>query len=291
MKRKTVLMVGCGDLGCRAGRTLLSQGFAVAGLRRQPDRLPPEFTPLAGDYLAADGLALLEQRAPDFILASFKPDGRDVAGYQRGFVQATRNLLQGLGGHRPEGILWVSSTRVLAESRGGVVAEHSELATDDAAAAAIVEAERLLQASGLAVTIMRFAGIYGDPGGRLLARVAGGDLCAPTPVHFSNRIHREDAGAVLAFLLAQWANGDTPEPVYLGVDNLPTPQYEVERWLATELAVTVAPCENLQATGEATGKRCDNSLLRASGFRFSYPDYRSGYAAVLRARQQDQGRG
>ena len=38
-----VLILGCGDIGTRAGLSLLEGGWRVAAARRNPDRLPDQF--------------------------------------------------------------------------------------------------------------------------------------------------------------------------------------------------------------------------------------------------------
>lgn len=174
----------------------------------------------------------------------------------------------------------VSSTRVFAEREGGWVDETSDLEREDPRAQAIIEAERALLDSGHTACVVRFGGIYGAPGGRLLARIRRGELCAPEPVRYTNRIHRQDCGGFLAHLLLAMASGASLEPVYIGVDDDPAPRFEVETWLAREMGIAAG--QGVTAPDSRGGhKRCRNWLLHASGYRLLYPDYRSGYRAVL----------
>ena len=90
---------------------------------------------------------------------------------------------------------------------------------------------------------------------------------------------------------------ELPEParLYIAVDDDPAPLDEVLCWLAAQLGAPkprVVPQQPLKPGAEANGnmalrlrasKRCRNARLRASGFRFRYPSYRDGYAALLRA--------
>ena len=55
-----------------------------------------------------------------------------------------------------------------------------------------------LAGSRQAASVVRFAGIYGYPGGRLLSRIGSGELCAAQPPRYSNRIHRDDCAGFLA---------------------------------------------------------------------------------------------
>ncbi len=281
MKGKSVLIVGCGDLGARAGGILRQDGWSVTGLRRDIRSLPEGFAGIAADYAAPDSpLYMLEALAPDYLILTLKPAGRGEAGYRAGFSHAMRNVLAGLGRHRPGGIVMVSSTRVYAEAEGGWVEDDSPLARDDPAALAIIDAERQLLASDHPACVLRCAGIYGEAEGFLLRRVAGGELCPQTPLRYSNRIHRDDVGALLAWLLQQWARGVAPARTMIAVDNEPAPQFEVERWLAQALGITEWQTRpgGVRAGGH---KRCRNLALTASGYVLRYPDYRAGYGAVL----------
>lgn len=290
MKTNSILFVGCGDLGCRVGRKLLADGWQVTGQRRNSEQLPAGFGSVAADYTIAGGLDFIAGLAPDYVVATFNPSERSVEGYRKGFIGGMQNLLAGLAGHRPKAILTVSSTRVYAERDGGWVDESSDLAQDDPRAAAMIAAEQLLLNSQHPAAVIRFAGIYGASGGRLLQRIQRGELSPPGPMRYSNRIHREDCAGFLRHLLARSEGGDDLAVVYNGVDDLPAAQFEVERWLAGQLGVPPAASSEVISGGikspssNSPGhKRCSNRLLHASGYELIYPDYRSGYSAVLRA--------
>jgi len=285
MKRNSILFVGCGDLGARSGTRLLSNDWEVAGLRREPARLPAGFTGFAGDYTRPGSLDFIAALRPDFVVVTASPSDRSVEGYRGGFTLGAQNLLAGLGGHKPKAVLWVSSTRVYAERDGGWVDEASALAVDDPRALAMVAAEQLLLDSPHAACVIRFAGIYGDPEGRLLERIRRGELGPRQPLRYGNRIHRDDCAGFLCHLLERARTGAELAPVYNGVDDLPAAQYEVETWLAQALGVAAGSPQNQGATVRETmiegHKRCSNRLLHSSGYQLRYPDYRSGYGAVL----------
>jgi nucleoside-diphosphate-sugar epimerase len=284
MKPGSILIVGCGDLGARVGRILTGFGWNLFGACRNPRRLPEYIQGIEADYTRASDLDFIESLAPDVVIATFKPAAFSAEGYQRGFPFATKNLLSGLGKHRPRLVLLVSSTRVYAECNGNPVDESSELAQDGYAALALIEAETLLRASGHSHCIVRFAGIYGDPQGRFLRSVGRGELRFPeAPVRYGNRIHRDDCAGFLAHLCA--LEEAAREPLYLGVDDEPAPQHEVEQWLLRKLGLTPSRVNNPASSTRSSGhKRCDNRLLKQSGYRLRYPDYRQGYAAVIAAR-------
>jgi len=288
MKSNSILFVGCGDLGCRSGLIMQARGWQVAGLRRDPSQLPAGFGGIAGDYTTPAGTEFIAELKPDYVVATFNPSDRSVEGYQRGFSQAAESLLAGLGKHQPRAILSVSSTRVYAECDGGWVDETSPLSVDDPRALAIIAAEQTLLGSAHRVSVVRFAGIYGYPGGRLLERIRRGELSPEQPPRFSNRIHRDDCAGFICHLLGLVEAGQGIERVYNGVDDLPAPQFEVEAWLAAQMGVEATPGKppgvsdaKLRETMPVGHKRCSNRLLHASGYKLIYADYRSGYGAVL----------
>lgn len=278
MRPRSLAIVGCGDLGRRLAEGLPAH-WRATGLRRDPSALGPPLAALAADYTRPGSLGVLAELAPDYVVAMPKPAGRDAAGYRAGFTAAAANILEGLGGHRPRGICMVSSTRVYAEGAGGWVDEGGALAEEDEVAAAIIDAERRLLASGLPVAILRCGGIYGTPGGRLLGRVADGSICRPEPVRYSNRIHRDDVAGFIAHLLGMAEEGLAWSPVYNLVDDCPAPQHDVEAWLARELGVAAIA----DREPGAAHKRCRNGALAGSGYRLRFPDYRAGYRALLAA--------
>jgi nucleoside-diphosphate-sugar epimerase len=287
MKSSSVLFVGCGDIGVRAGSRLLEQGWSVTGVRRDIGKLPAGFDGHSANYTQPGSLDFLRELQPDFVVTTFNPADRSVSGYRAGFQTAMSNLLSGLGQHRPRHILMASSTRVFAEADGGWVDESSALTETDAWAQPIIAAEHQLLNSGHAASVVRFAGIYGISGGRLLSRIRRGELCPPQPVSFTNRIHREDSAGLIAYLLQRVDAGSAIAPLYIGVDDRPAPRYEVESWLAAELGVENQIPEYLGNTREPTRhntaghKRCRNKALHESGYQLTYPDYETGYRAVL----------
>lgn len=288
MKKSSVLIVGCGDLGIRVGALLTKRGCTVTGVRRNTAELPGDFIGHAANYTERGSLNFAAQLKPDYVLAIFNPTDRSESGYKAGFQTAMSNLLSGLGEHRPRHILMTSSTRVFAEAEGGWVDETSALATKDACALEIIAAERLLLDSEHAASVVRLAGIYGIPGGRLLSRIRRGELCPEQPLRYTNRIHREDCAGFLMHLLGLADAGNTLEPVYIGVDDLPAPRYEVESWLAAEMGLEVepggshiAPSDEPARRNSAGHKRCRNSALRGSGYHLIFADYKSGYTDLI----------
>lgn len=280
---QTILFVGSGDLAARTA-SLLATPARCVGLCRHPGRLPASIEGLAGDYTRGDAFEAVPRLAPDTVVFTLKPDGRDTGAYRRGFLAPVQHLLAAAGNHRPRRVLFVSSTRVYRESGGGWVDESAPVADDESPAGMIVAAERALLSAGYPATMLRCAGLYGGPGGMLPERIARGELRPAIPVHYSNRIHRDDASGFIAWLIDRERAGSPPLDCYNVVDDEPAPQSEVDRWLASAMGVTDRGQETGAAPGNRGHKRVSNQRLHASGYQLCYPDYRSGYAAALAQR-------
>lgn len=285
-----LVIVGCGDIGARVGLKLHTQGWSISALRRSTSALPSQFQGYAIDYTDPNALASLAYLCPDYVLFTPLPQGRDTAGYQRGFrdplaVLGTIGWLQS-----NVGVVMVSSTRVFAERDGGWVTETSPLTTEDAAAVAIQQGEDIALSAPCHSTILRASGLYGELPGMLVERVRSGAFSSD-PDRISNRIHREDLAAIAAEVLSKMAAGITTPPILIASDNEPSPIGEVERWLAEHLGMGEAllHTKSLEPQVSVTGlvtpqrgnRRCNNRLLHEMGLQLQYPSYREGYRAML----------
>jgi nucleoside-diphosphate-sugar epimerase len=128
--------------------------------------------------------------------------------------------------------------------------------------------------------IVRFSGIYG-PGREYLLRLASqSPEIQQDPPYFTNRIHQQDCVSVLAFLCECHLAGVELEQCYIASDDDPAPMWEVISWLASQM--------NCQPPGIKTtddkpdlNKRCNNQRLKALGYTFKYPNYKTGYLELL----------
>lgn len=276
--KPTLLLLGCGQLGTALGQYYLSRGWSVVGVRRKADKLPGEFHRLSVDFGDPDSTRQLAAIAADYVVITLTPGGRSEEAYQRVFASGLGNLLSVLNRSSIKHVLFTSSTSVYHQNDGSVVDEASPLEPSSFSGRAVLGAERLLRESGLPFTAVRFGGIYGGDSLRLAQRVREGQCAPPEPVHYSNRIHRDDCVRVLQHLIELHHTGQRVDECYLAVDDDPAPIAEVHRWLAAEMNIPYATDASYRHM--AGSKRGDNRRLRESGFDFNYPDFRSGYRAV-----------
>ena len=281
MPASTVLIAGCGDIGCRLAERLSGEQWSVHGLRRDISQLPAGVSPVAGDLFTAQ----LPQQWPctqlDYLVYCATPSQRDKAGYRLAYVQGLRHALSWLNqcGQRPKRIIFVSSSGVYGQADGEWVDETSPTEPRAFTGQIMLEAEQEALNSGLPATVVRLTGIYGPGRSDLSNRVRQGQSVRIDPPVYANRIHADDAAGLLAHLLAADAQGVELDDCYLGVDDEPAALADVVTWIREYLGVTEWSADaSVQRVGS---KRCSNARARALGWKPVYPDYRAGYAALL----------
>lgn len=277
----TVLIVGCGDIGTRAGLTMARRGYAISGVRRDPQQLPAAIEPIAADVTDRQSLAALAQRRFDYVVVATSAGGFSDERYRSVYVDGLAHLLEVIAARPPRRLLLVSSTSVYHQVGGEWVDESSVTEPQGFAGKRLLQAEALALGSGVATTVLRFSGIYGPGRDRLIRQVAERGVAPATPVRITNRIHSDDCAAVIDHLLALDRSGAGIESLYLASDCEPAAAADVQRFIAKRLGIE--PRVDLDATDPRRGgnKRCSNRRLLASGYRFMYPTYREGYGALM----------
>jgi nucleoside-diphosphate-sugar epimerase len=275
----SLLVIGCGDLGGACANYFAAQGWPVAGVRRQPFALPG-VTAIAADVTRPETLQPLAALTPAYVLIVLTPGGFNDERYRAVYVDGLRNVLAALDRSHLRRVFWVSSTSMFDQDDGELLDETSPAAPRGFSGRRLLEAEAVLAQSGLPHTIVRLGGIYGPGRDRLLRQLRDGRRTPPTPLRISNRIHRDDAVGLLQFLIDAAARGIALASLYLGVDTEPTPITDVERWLANHLQLDYDAMSVQDGDLRGGNKRCSSARLQQLGYRFVYPSYREGLAAL-----------
>lgn len=285
MQQPTVLYLGAGRLAQQVATSLPE--WTGWSLRRSLQPISPQVQPLAVDFTAPLQTTNWPQQCPDYLLITLTPQQRSPAAYQLAYLASTKQLLQWLSGFKrqPKRIIFVSSTGVYDQQDGQKVDELSTTAPQHFSGQTMLAAEQLLFNSGIATTAVRLAGIYGGQRQHFLQRVAQGWHADGCNNRFTNRIHEQDAAALLAHLLRLTAAGAELEPIYLGVDDEPAEQAEVVTWLQQKLLVS-SKTENI-LPAPSSSKRCSNALARLTGWQPRFASYREGYSDQLLQLQQN----
>jgi nucleoside-diphosphate-sugar epimerase len=217
--------------------------------------------------------------------------GADVA--REVYVEGLRNVLEEYGTRAtpPDRLVYTSSTGVYGDHDGGWVDETTPIEPTTAKTRVLATAETVAltetEAYGIDGTVARFAGLYGPDRYRLDRYLDG-----PVTAGYLNMVHRDDAAGAVRYLLeADVARG---EPVVV-VDDEPVDKHTFADWLAAECGVDAPPkrskaeriADGDLSTAAArrirTSKRCSNEKLRALGYEFVYPTFRTGYRAAVEA--------
>ena len=274
-----VLISGCGYVGSALGLLLAGEGHIVFGLRRNPSTLPPIIRPVKADLSAPPPPDALPEDL-DAVVHAVSPSGSADEDYELAYVRAPQNLLSALGSQRDlRRFVFVSSTGVYAQRNGEWVDEFSPTDPESASGRRLLAGERLALAAPFSATVLRLGGIYG-PGRTGAIERALRDAPEEDPPRYTNRIHRDDCAGALRHLLFL----ENPHPVYLGVDHEPAARHEVRDWLVSKGYAPQPEPEGPRrdtSSRSRTNQRCSYARRGSSGYRFLYPTFREGFAALL----------
>jgi nucleoside-diphosphate-sugar epimerase len=286
LRGRRILVVGLGDLGGRIAVRLAEAGARVTGVRRSAGG-PPGIEVLPVDVRDPAACAALPEETEALVLC-LTPDRRDEAGYRETFVGVARNVARRLARAPLAGAVFVSSTAVYGQGEDAVIDDATAAAGGSWRGTVLREAEAAFDALPGPTTALRLSGLYGPGRTALLERVLRGVGAPAEPVHWTNRIHRDDAAEAVVHLLARAAAGAPLPSRVIGTDPAPAPRHEVLAWLAARLDVALE--EDAGAGGDrAPSRRILPRFLEETGFRWRHPDYRSGFEEVVAELERDGG--
>lgn len=273
------LIAGCGDIGIRLANRLLDSEHEVWGIRRNTGNLPGGIHAITGDMSDNEQFPELPLEL-DYVVYCAAAGERSEIRYRQTYVEGLKNLLGKLDQqpNKKPLIIFVSSTAVYAQNKGEWVDENSETKPKSFSGQILLEAEKLLAESGYRHSVVRLGGIYGLGRAHFINQVKNGEVTVNEQYpQYTNRIHCEDCAGVLHHIMQL----ETPDTCYIAVDNAPVSRGEVADWMALQLAIEKPPRVTLEKTAVAQNKRCKNTRLIESGYRFQFSTYREGYAAVI----------
>jgi nucleoside-diphosphate-sugar epimerase len=273
-----VFIAGAGYVGTVAAGLLAQAGHTVDLGRRTPDGAPRSHAMdvlLPGTYPPA-------LREAECVVYCVSADGFTPESYRAAYVDGLARVIGAAAQGATRRLIFVSSTGVYGQDDGSVVDEAAPAVPRGFSGQLILEGEALLAAAPFAATAIRFSGIYGPGRERLIRMVRSRTpVSARTRAAITNRIHRDDCARALVHL----AGLPAVAPLYLGSDEAPTPMGEILDWIAARLGVEPPPPgeDAAEAPQRGGNKRISSARLRGEGFRFLYPTYREGFAAILAA--------
>lgn len=271
-----VLIVGCGDLGGTVARQLSSLGIEVLGVRRS-NILIDGVQIIQADVTLPESLAGLNQVMPNILIYCVAANGQTDEQYKANYVDGLRHVLATQSENMNlKHVFFVSSTRVYGQKTALLLDESNLAIAADFGGERLLEAETLLSKLSCGTTVLRLSGIYGA--GRLrMVNLAKNPLNWPTQNSWTNRIHKDDAAAFMVFLVKEVLANKSIQPCFIVTDSMPSSQYEVLSWMANQMQLNI----EVKAPVVEGGKRLSNQAMLSTGFRLQYPDFKSGYQALL----------
>lgn len=295
---KRLVIFGCGYVGAKLASEARAQGARVITFTRNSSKAAAletqGFEAIVGELASSDWHTKIEAGA-DYVLNTVSAAGPTPAGYRQSYLEGMRSILAWAAqGAKPiETFIYTSSTGVYAQGGGVVVNEETSTEGASITGRILVEAEDLLRAAPAAAMkrwfILRLAGIYG-PGRHYLLNAlrTGSAPFAGNPALHQNLAHRDDI--VSAMLACVSAPASIGSEIFNVSDGAPAPKAELLGWLAQQLEVAAptfaseAAADNSRRGGEPTPDRIIKSekIRRVLGWTPAYPDFRAGYAEILR---------
>lgn len=282
-----VLIVGCGDLGGMVARQLTQLGIHTVGVRRSEAKLDG-ITIIQADVTQLVSLEPLKKIQPEILVYCVAANGQTDAQYKAQYVDGLRHILATqLENSKLKHVFFVSSTRVYGQKSDEFIDENTTAIAADFGGERLLEAEGLLKALACSNTVLRLSGIYGAGRLRMINLAASLKVSPrnwPQQNSWTNRIHSDDAASFIVFLVMkaleapQVLGTSAIQSCYIVTDSRPATQHEVLSWIASQLKIDTPTYVNSPVE---SGKRLSNKGMLATGFTLQYPDYQTGYQALL----------
>ena len=193
-------------------------------------------------------------------------------------------------------IVYLSTVGVYGDCAGDWVDEKTPADPRSGRSLARLSAERAWQAfgarSGIAVAILRLAGIYG-PGRNAIVQIAnGGARRVVKPGQVFNRVHVEDIAQAIDAAFARAASG-----VFNVADDEPSPAGDPLSFAAQLMGIRPPPevayeqaARSMSDMAKSFWQECrrvnNDKLKRDLGVSLLYPTYRDGLHALYKQRTQ-----
>ncbi|MER9140624.1 SDR family NAD(P)-dependent oxidoreductase [Mesorhizobium sp. M0830] len=277
MSEKQVFIFGAGYSGKAFARA--NKGPAnIFGTTRSPDKFEAQrqagIAPLLFDGALTDEIGDALEKTTHLVISIAPEEAGDPV------LNAAREAIAQMPAL--EWIGYLSTVGVYGNYDGAWVDETAECRPVSKRSVMRVGAEQdwlqLGSDIGRPVAILRLSGIYG-PGRNALVNLENGTarrLVKPDQVF--NRIHCDDIAGALWRLIDSNTGG-----IFNVTDDLPAPPQDVVAYAASLMGVTPPPeipfdaaqLSPMARSFYGENKRVANAAIKAAGYRFRFPDYRT----------------
>ena len=292
---ESVMIFGCGYVGTALAEKLLEAGVRVGALTRNNEKAA-QLKKLGLSEVVVENLHEVSWHqklsgAYDAVVNCVSSAGGGLEGYRKSYVEGQRSILKWLVGRAIRSYIYTGSTSVYPQDGGVTVDETADTSGTSPTGRLLLESEQILSAASDqfdAWYVLRLAGIYGPGRHYLLDWLRSGETVIPgAGDYFLNLIHRDDIVSAIFKLLTQTRSEGSG--IYNLADNFPTTKAEVVKWLAGKLSKPLPrfdPTEvspRLQRRGGSMPSRkiSNHKFCQTFDWKPAYPDFRSGYSALL----------
>ena len=284
----SILIAGCGDIGCRVAKLWLAKRPDVYGLIRNDQHIGrlqgAGIRTLVADLDDPSSLKNLDIHQALIYYFAPPPNQGVIDTRISSFITAIQAMV-------PQRIIYISTSGVYGDCHGAWVTEDEAVKPSAERSRRRLDAEQKLesycQRTDAELVILRVPGIYGCD--RLpVARIKQGRSVVKDHNAFTNRIHEDD----LARICVAAGEKNTPATIYNVSDGQPgtMAQYFTETARALNLplppeiswqeAQRVMSPEMLSYLSES--RRIDNSkMIEELGIKLLYPNLHAGLAACV----------
>lgn len=275
-----VLILGYGYTGKSFKVAASSDEFEIIAARRNIDAIEGDVSKLKIDLFDVNTFSDIPKDINAIVYMASAGEFSKEA-YHNTYYKGLKNILEYCKNFsKLKRFLFVSSTGVYADRRGGEVDEASIRDSSNPPQLELIRGEDLLLNGNFTfeTSVVRFSGIYGKERRYLINKVKSGEVDLSDET-YTNRIHEKDCGRVLVHLLKI----NNINKSYIATDDLPSTRKEVYTYLAEKLNIEVNEAINHTSNSNRYGsKRCLNKILKDSGFEFTYPSFKEGYDEILK---------
>jgi nucleoside-diphosphate-sugar epimerase len=290
------LIFGCGYLGERVGEQWRADGHQVTVVTRSTSRAEQlrqrGYETIVADVTDASTLSKLPAADTVLFAVGFDRQGdKSIMEIYRGGMQNVLDALPPETGR----FIYISSTGVYGPAGGEWVDERTPIDPQREGGQSSLAAEQTIASHPLAAhaVVLRLAGIYGPGRVPFLNELRAGLPIAAPGEGYLNLIHVDDAASVvLAVSKATTTAADRKPQVFCVSDGHPVKRHDFYR----EAARLTGTPEPRFVEPEPTSPRAERSrgnrrvrndkMLNQLAISLSYPDYRTGLAAILETENQ-----
>jgi len=269
--RKQVLLVGFGKLGQAIANNIKNK-HQLTVVKRSHVSAETDIAFIHHDMRTKTPCSLLNKHFDDVIVC-VTPNGRNKVAYQDIYLDGVLPFCKNI---QTDHIWFVSSSAVYEQNDGETVDEKTNCSPKNFNGEILLKCENEIlkhtQKHQVKATMLRLSGIYGGNRRHLINLIEDGYY--PEKLHYTNRIHQEDAANIISALIDKNVN----ESIINVCDNYPATLTEIADFIRSNIHLQT---KQPWPTPLEPNKQISNALLKTYFTDFKYPTYKQGFTESL----------